>query len=563
MLGDPRQRQHAAADDHDDGRRAGRHHAGDELRLRARELEAGRVARFADGAVGRESRAAADADDRDVRLARGSDGRGDSRRVGVADVAAPRVRDTGAGRRCADSGEQRHVRGKVWFAGATHDLEVCGVMIVALEEPRVVRGRPDDRDAPRLRAERQHPGVGEQAASARRHRPRQCPLLGGVVHLRRAGRVDVRPLEEAEVELLAEHATHRAVDEHFGHRPRRHQCGKLPIAVERRQLDVETGRESLAGRVAPARRRPVRLLEQRDREVVRHDDAIEGELVAQQAGQDLGRAGAGQPVDRAVGVHDARETGIADRGRERLGEHLAQLARAELHGRVVHPAFGQAVGEEVLARADDAAGERVGLEAAHVRRPEDAREVRILAVGLLDAAPARIARHVEHRRERLARAGGEHLLADHARDGLDERGIPRGREADRLRKHGGVAGAEAADGFLVDDRRNAEPCVLHEHALDVVGELRPRDGAQVRGRADPRDVARTVPETRARPPDVEAVVGDELGEPHAAELRDLLLERHASQQVVDARVERSGGVAIDRRVAHGGPGRSYGAVPLK
>jgi len=45
--------------------------------------------------------------------------------------------------------------------------------------------------------------------------------------------------------------------------------------------------------------------------------------------------------------------------------------------------------------------------------------------------------------------------------------------------------------------------------------------------------------------------------------RELLLERHASQQVVDARVERSGGVAIDRRVAHGGPGPSYGAVPLK
>jgi len=81
--------------------------------------------------------------------------------------------------------------------------------------------------------------------------------------------------------------------------------------------------------------------------------------------------------------------------------------------------------------------------------------------------------------------------------------------------------------------------------------------------AAPIRVTWPVPETRARPPDVEAVVGDELGEPHAAELRDLLLERHASQQVVDARVERSGGVAIDRRVAHGGPGRSYGAVPLK
>ena len=47
---------------------------------------------------------------------------------------------------------------------------------------------------------------------------------------------------------------------------------------------------------------------------------------------------------------------------------------------------------------------RVALKPAHCRDAHARDQVRILAVGFLDAAPARIARHIHHRRQRLVRA---------------------------------------------------------------------------------------------------------------------------------------------------------------
>ena len=47
---------------------------------------------------------------------------------------------------------------------------------------------------------------------------------------------------------------------------------------------------------------------------------------------------------------------------------------------------------------------RVALEAAHRGDAQPRDQVRVFAEGLLDAAPARVARHIHHRRERLVRA---------------------------------------------------------------------------------------------------------------------------------------------------------------
>ena len=73
---------------------------------------------------------------------------------------------------------------------------------------------------------------------------------------------------------------------------------------------------------------------------------------------------------------------------------------------------------------------------AHVRGADAAGEVRILAVRLLDAAPARITGDVEHRCERLAGTDRDELLPDHVSDLAHELLVPRRREPDRLREHG-------------------------------------------------------------------------------------------------------------------------------
>ena len=173
--------------------------------------------------------------------------------------------------------------------------------------------------------------------------------------------------------------------------------------------------------------------QQLGRRIVRHDGAREAELAPQQVVEDRLRPAAGETVDGGVRVHHRREVGFGDRGTERLRVHLAQLAPAELHGRVVEPAFRQRVAEKVLPGRGNTVAERA-LHAAHVRHTESAREVRRLAVRLLDAPEARITRHVEHRRERVARARRHHLASNHGPDLGHELGVPRCREADRLRE---------------------------------------------------------------------------------------------------------------------------------
>ena len=109
------------------------------------------------------------------------------------------------------------------------------------------------------------------------------------------------------------------------------------------------------------------------------------------------------------------EPGDADGRLERQQLLVAQLARPDVDRRLVQPALGEPVADEVLAGRDDARREVVALHAADVGDAELGREVRVLAVRLLDAAPARVARDVEHRGERVPAADREHPPADRRR----------------------------------------------------------------------------------------------------------------------------------------------------
>ncbi len=159
-----------------------------------------------------------------------------------------------------------------------------------------------------------------------------------------------------------------------------------------------------------------------DRGVVGRDEAVEPPLLAQDRRQELPGHVAGQAVDLAVGRHHAREARFAHRDLERQQLLVAQLPWPGVGGRLVEPALREAVPDEVLPGRGDALGEVRSLDAAHVRRPEDGGEIRVLAVGLLDPAPARIAGDVEDGREREPPPDREHPPADGVCDGPDEPG---------------------------------------------------------------------------------------------------------------------------------------------
>ena len=132
------------------------------------------------------------------------------------------------------------------------------------------------------------------------------------------------------------------------------------------------------------------------------------------------------------------------------------------------------------------------LQAAHERGAERADQDRVLAVGLLDPAPSGVSGDVEHRCERLTRPDREHLGADVRRDVVDQRRVPGRRQPDRLRELHRVAGAEPADRFFVDDRRDAEPGLVDEPALDLVVQLRQARWTQAGRRGDAGDLTGAV-----------------------------------------------------------------------
>ena len=101
----------------------------------------------------------------------------------------------------------------------------------------------------------------------------------------------------------------------------------------------------------------------------------------------------------AVGRHDARDPGVAHRGLEREQLLVAEFPLADMDRRLVQAALGQPVPDHVLRGGDDALEQVRALQRLDIGAAELGRQVRVLAVGLLDPAPARVAGDVEDRRE--------------------------------------------------------------------------------------------------------------------------------------------------------------------
>ncbi len=260
--------------------------------------------------------------------------------------------------RAAGLGEQVGSR----CSRAVDDLEVRGVVVVALGEAGIVGRGTEHRDPtePR-RVEGNRAVVVDEHEGLQRCASGEAPSRVGAERRRRRRLVDERVLEQPERERVAQDAAHGEIDHRLGHHARLDERRQLGEAVERRELLVEPGDQRLRGRHPLGGCDPVVGPEQVDREVVGHDGAVEAELVAEQLGQQRPRPGGGEPVDRRVAVHHRRQIRVADRGGERLGVDLAQLARAEVHGCVVHPALGRRVAEEVLAGGDHAVAQMCPL----------------------------------------------------------------------------------------------------------------------------------------------------------------------------------------------------------
>jgi hypothetical protein len=144
----------------------------------------------------------------------------------------------------------------------------------------------------------------------------------------------------------------------------------------------------------------------------------------------------------------------------------------------VAAALGLGVDGEVFGGRGDAAV----LEGSGHAYAQFGDVVGIFAVGLDDAAPARIAGEIEERRVDTRVADGAGFGGDHGADAGGELAIPGGAERDVGGEIGGANVVEAAHALVGEIDGNAEARLLDEPALDGVEGVDGGGGRLVVGR---------------------------------------------------------------------------------
>ena len=204
----------------------------------------------------------------------------------------------------------------------------------------------------------------------------------------------------------------------------------------------------------------------------------------------------------------------------------------------------------------------VALKAAHRRDAQPRNQVRIFAVGLFDAAPARLARHIHHRGQRLVRAAQARFQRGHREKLLHQLGIerraqgrwaaeswfhpaPRGR-AGTPRERSPECPAGCSRGKTSGWRWSARPCRARPCRRRHRSDGRP---GPVRGRRE----TTSSPSGESKLPSASTSVSA-FCLPDAHHLRGLFLQRHARQQVLHAPGGGQTGVFIGGSSFAGGHG---------
>ena len=250
------------------------------------------------------------------------------------------------------------------------------------------------------------------------------------------------------------------------------------------------------------------------------DEAVKAQLLPEDGLHGLGVSGEGVAVDGAVGSHNrgaARVNGALE-GRQ---EDFLQLAVGHLGVHGVAGAHGFAVADVVLGAGQDGVGgvQAVALVALHDGVAHFARQIGILAEGLVDAAPAGIAAQAQNGGEGPVQTVGSHLAGGDAAHFLHDVGVPGAGGGQLGGEDGGlVLQAVAVDGVDAEDHRDAQAAVLHGGALHLAGVVAQHMQEGARAQSGPAQAL--------------LAAHDGVGDLH--HLRDLFLQRHLRKQLLHA-----------------------------
>ncbi|VAF89968.1 Uncharacterised protein [Enterobacter hormaechei] len=111
----------------------------------------------------------------------------------------------------------------------------------------------------------------------------------------------------------------------------------------------------------------------------------------------------------------------------------------------------------------------IALQPLHVRRRHHPYQPRIFSKGLFRPSPAHIARDIQHRGQPLLAPDGSGLFANLLRRALHQRRVPGRTVVQRRREQRCIFAQQPYQTLFMKQRRNAEPGLLHHHALQAVG----------------------------------------------------------------------------------------------
>ena len=404
--------------------------------------------------------------------------------------------------------------------------------------PQVNVGRigTDHRDGLQLReVERQ-----QVAVVLEKHDRLLGGLLGQLLVLRAVGDavrvvgIDIGLVEQPQAELGCQNSRNRAVDLPLRHGTLLHLVEEGAVDRAVAEIVVHSGLQRLAGRAREIGRDVVSLHQHLEPAAIGGHVALEAPLLAEhpveQPRIDVRR----NAVDLVVGSHYAAGVRLDDRGLESREIELADDSLGVVAGRGVGSTLRRPVHGEVLGGGHNvvAVDRKAGaLEARDGSHGHARTEVRIFTVGFLGSAPARVARQIEHRREGLLDSGGRHLIGGGVEHAIDQRRVPGAGQSQSLWEAGGAVRHKPVQRLALEDLRDTQAGLLDQVSLDCVAQ----DGAVARAHLRIRAVEAEERLTGGLGVELAGGVDDLDGLLRAlrGQLRDLLFERHAGQQVRD------------------------------
>ena len=281
-----------SADHDDDHRHSSCGRLGDERELLGRQPEVGGVAELAGGVCTSKPAPAPDEDDRDVGLFHF-----------VNDVDSLAERLQGCRRRVLRRELPEFAAHRRQSGLLLLQFEMRGEVIVAQEQPRIVRAR-SEYGHPCAGPEGQDAIVGEEHDGGCGGPPGQRSVLRRVEHGCGRGRVDVRLLEEAELDLLCQHAAARSFDGFHRDGAGVHERREMAVTPVGREFHIESGKQCASRRIRLVAGAVVEVLQAADAEIVSDGETGEAELHPEQFCQELAGSVQGEAVDLVVGRHD-------------------------------------------------------------------------------------------------------------------------------------------------------------------------------------------------------------------------------------------------------------------